>query len=183
MDTLKLINTDELGAYAPAKWSKTVSNTVMPGDIKTQVSDLKKQADTENKPSLKEKAQGIEKAHTFSVQLDFTRLPINKILELATSAQSIMVSLQNGLLRPAGSAVLQNIASGAEGTIEYAPEKTFSYKNKVLYVTVHSWLGRPKAQGNGKDPVEKSVDLFDKMSPEQQELALKRLQEKMKAQS
>ena len=158
--TLKLINADELGMYAPAKSSFNVPTTVMSGKLRATVTEL-------NKTEKKEQADALTKRHTFTVNLDFTRMPISQIIKLAASPQSLIVSLQNGLLRPMGDAVIEKIANGDEVDIPVSETVKFSAKNKVLYVLVKSWISRPKT-ANGMSPEDKLEKQFGNLSDDQQ---------------
>jgi len=164
--TLKLINYDELGSYAPAKSSYNVPNTVMSGKLRAQVTEL-------NKLEKKEQADAITKKHTFTVNLDFTRMPISQIIKLAANPQSLIVSLQNGLLRPAGDEVIEKIAAGEEVILDIGDGKVFNAKNKVLYITVKTWIARPKTS-NGQTPEQKLETQFGKLSTDEQVLFIAR---------
>jgi len=163
--TLKLIAAEELGAYGPAKSSKTVKVTVMSGKLRKEVKEM-------TEAGKKEQVAAIISKHTFSIQLDFTRMPISKIIELAASPQSLIVSLQNGLIRPAGDEAIEAIAAGEEGTLG-----DFKYSKKVLYILVKSWISRPSNRV-GASPEQKLETMFGKLTPEQQTEFIKRMQEK-----
>ena len=158
--TLKLINADELGMYAPAKASFNIPTTVMSGKLKAQVTEL-------NKTDKKEQADAIKKSQTFTIHLDFTKMPISQILKLVSNPQSVIVSLQNGLLRPLGDDKLKAIAKGDEIEIPFADNVKFHAKNKVVYITVKSWIGRPKT-ANGLTPLEKTEREFGKLDEDSQ---------------
>ena len=164
--TLKLINADELGAFGPAKYSKNVKTTTMPGSVRKEVSELNKMAklaDGKIDSAKKDRADAILKAHTFTVNLDFTKCSLKQILDVASNPQSLMVSLQNGLIRDLGSERIRKIVDGEDGEITYAEGKSFKHSKGVLYVTVRSWLNRPKTT-NAKSTEEKMSDNAVKMS-------------------
>jgi len=163
--TLKLINHEQLGEYGPAKFSRNVSMTVASGKTRKQITEL-------SKLGKKEQSDALAKKFTFTVNLDFTKMPLIKILELAANPQSLCVGLQNGLLRPLGDEVLQKIARGEPMSIGYGDDKVFKADKGVVYVTVKSWISRPKAKGNGKTDDEKAADALSKLDTDKQDIVL-----------
>ncbi len=157
---IQLIPFEDLGKYAPAKSSFNVPTTVLSGKLRKEVTEL-------NKTDKKDQADAITKSQTFTVNLDFTRIPFAQIIKLVAQPQSIIVSLQNGLLRPLGDEVLKQIAKGDEVEIPLTDGVSFNAKNKVVYVLVKTWVSRPKS-ANGDTPEEKMEKQFGKLSDDQQ---------------
>ncbi len=160
---IQLIPYDDLGKFAPAKSSFNVTDTtVMTGVLRKQVTEL-------NKTDKKEQADAITKSQTFTVNLDFTRMPLTQIIKLAANPQSIIVSLQNGLLRPLGDETLKKIARGDEVEIKVGDDgAVFHAKNKVVYVTVKTWVSRAKSSGSGMSKDEKMEKAFGELSEDGQ---------------
>lgn len=161
---ITLISSEDLGKYAAAKMNFNVPTTVLSGALRAQVTELNKNGD-ENK---KAQAAAILKSQTFTLSIDFVRCPLPLVFKMVVAPQSLIVSLQNGLLRPLGDDNLKKIARGDDFEIPVSDGVKFHAKNKVVYILVKSWLARPKTV-SGMTPEQKLVKEYDKMEDSQQD--------------
>ena len=155
---LKLINNDVLKEHAISHVTAIKEVTTMSGRERAQVQDL-------NKRDKKADAQTIEKAHTLKVVMDFGRVPLDKLVEMAKESQ--IVPIQNGILRPLGDVMIRKVCGKAEDVdTDETKDKGYSIKDGVLRIHINTWIKRSGRTVG--DPVQKTVTLLGKLSEEDQ---------------
>lgn len=154
---LKLINNDQIKEYAISHVTVTKTITTMPGEMRKQVQELRKM----NKP---EQADAIEKKYSIKVFMDFGRIPLDKLVEMAKESQ--IVPIQNGILRGK-----ENLVELCAGDAEFEDkERGIEIKGGKMRLHVNSWLNR---SGRGHaDPADRVVKGMSKLKFDDQNKVL-----------
>jgi len=150
---LKLINNDVIKEHAISHVTATKTVTTMPGAMREKVKELRKMDKTEQ-------ADAIEKEYTLKFFMDFGRIPLDELVEMAKESQ--IVPLQNGILRQQ-----KNLKDLCKGDAEFIDaERGIEIKGGKLKVHIRTWLNR---SGRGHaDPADRAAKQVAKLKSEDQ---------------
>ena len=159
MSAVQLIDVAHLNEYALSNGNRVKKVTVMSGELKERLKALKKDGKTDMVEKLKEQ-------HSLKIALNFKRVLLNVLLDLASSPQSLIVAIQNQIIRPMGDDLIEGIVNGTadfKSLNERYSEYGISFKHGVVTVEVNKYLNRP-TRVSMKAPEEKVFSVLDKIT-------------------